>query len=97
MKGSAGVYARTTARSHNFIEDDLGEELEELELSEGAEGEEGVVEWQDLFDGDLLSGGLAEGSDDGAICTGRGGCGNHHLSNNDSRHVRYVVHWHFKH
>lgn len=50
-----------------FVDACLGEELEELELAQGAETKESVLERQDLFDGDFAAGGLVHGCDDDAV------------------------------
>ena len=52
-----------------LIDTGLGEELEELEFTEGAKAEEGVLEGKDLLDGDLSVGRLVEGGYDGAVGT----------------------------
>ena len=59
----------TSGTAHVLIYTGLGEELEELEFTEGAEAEEGVLEGKDLLDGDLSVGGLVEGGYDGAVGT----------------------------
>ena len=43
------------------------QELEELELAEGAQAEHGVVEGRDLLDGDLAAGGPVDGGTDDAV------------------------------
>ena len=53
--------------THVLIDTGVGEELQQLELTERAEAKEGVLEWQDLLDSDLSVGGLVECSDDGAV------------------------------
>ena len=55
--------------THVLIDTGVGEELQQLELTERAEAEEGVLEGKDLLDGDLSVGGLVEGGDDGAVGT----------------------------
>ena len=54
-------------RAYILIHTSLREELQQLELTERAEAEEGVLEWQDLLDSDLSVGGLVECSDDGTV------------------------------
>ena len=53
--------------THVLIDTGVGEELQHLELTERAEAEEGVLEWQDLLDSDLSVGGLVECSDHGTV------------------------------
>ena len=53
--------------THVLIDTGVGEELQQLELTERAEAEEGVLEWQDLLDSDLSVGGLVECSDDSTV------------------------------
>ena len=55
--------------AHILRDAGLGEELEQLELAEGAQAEHGVVERGDLLDGDLAPCGLVYGGADDAICT----------------------------
>lgn len=47
----------------------IREEPQELELAQGAQAEEGVLEWEDLLDGDLPSRWSMKGGNDGAVCT----------------------------
>ena len=54
--------------THVLIDTGVGEELQQLELTERAEAEEGMLEGQDLLNGDLPVGRLVESSNDGAIC-----------------------------
>lgn len=49
-----------------FVKACLREEFEELQLSQGPQAEQGVIKRKDLFDGDLTTGRLVEGS---SYCT----------------------------
>lgn len=55
--------------THILILTSVREEPQELELAQGAQAEEGVLEWQDLLDGDLPSRRSMERGNDGAVCT----------------------------
>ena len=58
-----------TMETDVFADAGLAEELEELELAEGAETEHGVVEGCDLLDGDLATARSVDGGADDAIRT----------------------------
>ena len=55
-------------QTYVFIDTGVGEELQELELTEGAEAEESVLEGEDFLDSDLSVRGFVKGSNNGAVC-----------------------------
>ena len=61
-----GAYSGDT---HILADASLGEEFEELELTQGAEAEHRVLKGRDLLDRDLATAGPVDGRADDAICT----------------------------
>lgn len=59
----------TMSDTHIFADTSLGEEFEELELTESAKAEHGVLEGRDLLDRDLAPTGPMDSGTDDAICT----------------------------
>lgn len=53
--------------THVLVNIRLGEEHQQLQLSERAQAEECVVEMEQLLDRDLATGGLVDGGDDSAV------------------------------
>lgn len=60
-------HRRTWTRTYVLVDTRLGEELEELELAQRAQAEEGVLEGEHLLDRDLPVRGFVQGGDDGAV------------------------------
>ena len=61
------AYAQSEWGTYVLANPGFRQELEELELAEGAQAEHGVVEGRDLLDGDLAAGGPVDGGTDDAV------------------------------
>ena len=64
-----GWHAQIEWGTYVLADPGFRQELEELELTEGAEAEEGVLKGENLLDGDLSVGGLVKSGDDSSVCT----------------------------